>query len=465
MRSCIVALCVCCATTFLFAQTAPEGTWKGAIRIAGTELQIIVNFAGKDRDLSATIDIPQQMAKGLPLTNVLWQDPGVHFELQAGPGVAVFDGVRAADSIGGKFGQAGMSGTFYLLPDTHKVAVAPPEEKPPYTVEEVTFSNAGVALSGTLTIPATPGPHPAVVMITGSGPQNRDEEIFGFKPFRIIADFLTRRGVAVLRYDDRGIGASTGKFAEATTQDFAGDAAAAFVFLRKRNGIRPDRIGLCGHSEGAIAATMIASGSKDVGFVILLAGPAVTGDRLIMSQIETLSRAGGATDEQIREALSQQSAVVKAARTGQGWEEVRSALREQMKKSMAQMPEAQRTAITDSMINSRVDLQLRSARTPWFKFFVDYDPAPALAKISCPVLALFGELDMQVPVALNREPMQHAFQAGNNEDVTINVIPGANHLFQQAVTGLPSEYMGLKKEFAPNVLELLSDWILHRVTP
>jgi hypothetical protein len=302
-------------------------------------------------------------------------------------------------------------------------------------------------------------------MITGSGPQNRDEEIFGFKPFRIIADHLTRRGIAVLRYDDRGIGGSTGKFAEATTQDFADDAAAALAFLRKRNGIRRDRIGLCGHSEGAIAATIIASGSKEVGFVVLLAGPAVTGDRLIMSQIETLSRSGGATDEQIREALAHQAAVVKAVKTGQGWEEVRSGLREQMKKSMAQMPEAQRKAITDSMINSRVDLQLQSARSPWFKFFVEYDPAAALAKISCPVLALFGELDMQVPVALNKEPMQRAFQAGNNKDATTTVIPGANHLFQKAVSGLPSEYMGLKKEFAPNVLELLSNWILHREKP
>ncbi len=465
MRSCIVAVCVWCATTFLFAQTAPVGTWKGAIRIAGTELQILVSFAGKDQALSATIDIPQQMAKGLPLTNVRWQDPRVHFELQAGPGVAVFEGVRTADSVGGSFSQAGMSGTFFLLPDTQKPATVPPEEKPPYAVEEVSFVNGSVTLAGTLTIPATPGPHPAVVMITGSGPQNRDEEIFGFKPFRIIADHLTRRGIAVLRYDDRGVGGSTGKFAEATTQDFADDAAAALAFLQKRKGIRTDRIGLCGHSEGAIAATIIASGSKEVGFVVLLAGPAVTGDRLIMSQIETLSRSGGATDEQIREALAHQVAVVKAVKTGEGWEEVRSGLREQMKKGMAQMPEAQRKAITDSMINSRVDFQLQSARSPWFKFFVEYDPAPALAKISCPVLALFGELDMQVPVALNKEPMQHAFQAGNNKDATTTVIPGANHLFQKAVTGLPSEYMELKKEFAPNVLELLSDWTLRHVGP
>jgi len=461
MRVYALAFLVLCAALRLDAQPSPEGTWKGGIVIGGTELQIFVHFAGSEQTLTATIDIPQQMAKGLPLTQVRWERPAIHFELQAGIGVAVFDGVRSADSIGGSFTQAGFSGTFYLRPDIQKAPEAAPAEKPPYRSEEVTFSHGAVTLAGTLTIPPTAGPHPAVVMITGSGPQNRDEEIYGFAPFRIIADHLTRHGIAVLRFDDRGVGASTGKFAEATTKDFADDADAGVEFLRTRKEIRREMIGLCGHSEGAIAAAMIASRPKEVAFVVFLAGPAVSGDRVIMSQIETLARAGGASEEQIREALKQQEAVVTAARTGKGWDGVRELLREQLAKSVAQMPEEQRKAMTDTVINARVELQLRSARSPWFTFFIDYDPSTALSKIACPVLALFGELDKQVQVGLNKEPMRQALLAGKNGDATIEVVPGANHLFQKAVTGLPSEYAGLPKAFAPGVLDLLSRWILQ----
>jgi hypothetical protein len=423
------------------------------------ELQIILHFTPRGDSLAGKIDVPQQMAKGLSLTNMRWETPKVHFELPAGPGVAVFDGTRIGDSIGGTFAQSGMRGTFSLLPDRQKPDSVRPTVKPPYREDEVTFASGSVMLAGTLTSPAAPGRYPALVLITGSGPQNRDEEIFGFTPFRIIADHLARRGIAVLRYDDRGVGGSTGVFGAATTKDFADDAAAALSFLRSRPEIRPEQVGVCGHSEGAIAATMIAAESKEVAFVILMAGPAVTGDRIILSQIETLARAGGATDDQVREALAQQTSVVHAVKTGEGLEAVRASLRAQMHKSLAAMPEEQRKAMTDSLIDRRVEMQLQAATSPWFKFFITYDPAPALAKISCPVLAFFGERDMQVPVSLNREPMEQAFRSAKNSDVSIRVIPEANHLFQKSATGLPSEYGELKKEFVPGFLDAFSGWI------
>lgn len=446
------------------AQQPIDGYWQGAILVLGSQLDISVGFETTEEGLSATIDIPVQGAMGLALTAVSFDPPRIHFELPAGPGLAVFDGELQGDSIGGSFTQAGVTGTFWLERGEQAAQAVEPAEPVPYLEEEVRFRNGDVTLAGTLTLPQTGGPHPAVALITGSGPQNRDEELFGFKPFRIIADHLTRSGVAVLRYDDRGVGGSSGNVRESTSDDFAGDALAAVRLLGERPEIDPQAIGLVGHSEGATVAALAASRSSDVAFIVLLAGTAVSGEATLLAQAELIARVSGATEEDIEANAALQRTIFEALRTDSGWEAVERDIAAQMRASIERMPIERRQEITDveTLVATRVRQQLDAVRTPWFRFFLDYDPATALAQVRVPVLAIFAEHDLQVPPAVNRGPMERALEAAGNPDYTISVIPGANHLFQASATGNPSEYPTLERAFVPEVLETVTDWITER---
>jgi pimeloyl-ACP methyl ester carboxylesterase len=446
----------------LAGQSSIEGRWHGAILILGTELGILVGFENTEQGLSATIDIPVQGAMGLALTAVSFDSPMVHFELPAGPGLAVFDGELEGDSIGGPFTQAGVQGTFWLRRGEPEPEA--PEEPVPYLEEEVRFANGDVTLAGTLTLPEDGGPHPAVVLLTGSGPQNRDEELFGFKPFRIIADHLTRNGIAVLRYDDRGVGGSRGNVQLSTSADFAGDALAGVELLGKRPDIDPQAIGLVGHSEGAIVAAIAASYSPDVAFIVMLAGTAVSGEQTLYTQAELIMRANGATDEQVAENAALQRMIFQAMRTGKGWDAVEQTLDEQVRASIDELPASRRQEIAnvDSLVALRVQQQISAVRTPWFRAFIDHNPARELEQVRVPVLAIFGETDLQVPPSLNRVPMQQALEAAGNTDYTITVIPRANHLFLESETGRPSEYATLEKVFVPGLLETVTVWITER---
>jgi len=442
------------------------GRWEGRIDIMGSALTIAVTATDSGGALKATIDIPQQMAMALPLTNVRFESPKVHFELPAGPGLAVFDGELKEGTIKGTFEQSGVKGTFELQragAATTKPA-APAEPPPPYKQEEVKIQSGTITLAGTLTLPPAGGPFPAVVLITGSGPQNRDEEIFGMKPFRLMADAFTRQGIAVLRCDDRGVGGSTGSTPQSSSAEFADDALAEVQFLRGRPEIDRGRVGLLGHSEGGLVAPIAASRSSDVAFIVLLSGPAVTGEKILYAQSELLMRAAGATEEAIRRNAEIQKRIFAAVRTGTGWDEAAEMLRGDLKAVLDAATAAKQPAAAnrDAMIKSRVDAQMASARTPWFKFFLDYDPAPTLQKVTCPVLAIFGECDLQVPVALNRDPMEQALKSGGNRNYTIEVMPRANHLYQEAKTGSVQEYTILKKEFVPELLPLVGAWILKQ---
>ncbi len=452
-------------TSILFAQTAIEGHWEGAILVMGTELKMMVDFKSTKESLTATIDIPQQGASGLALANVSYQDIYVHFELPAGPSVAVFHGRIIGDSITGDFQQSGVSGKFYLVRAVKEEK--PVEEEPlPYKQKEVSFQNGDIKLAGTLTLPPTQGPHPAVVMITGSGPQNRDEELFGFKPFRIIADHFTRNGIAVLRYDDRGVGGSTGNTSQSTSEDFAGDVLAAVKFLQSRSDINPKQIGLCGHSEGGLVAPMVAARSKDVAFIILMSGPGVSGEKILLAQAALIAKADGATQAQLKETAQFQKQMFDAIRTGQGMDELKAGIRKKALAELANMTEEQRKAIIDreQFVNTMIEAQLKAVGTPWMKHFLDYNPALTLEKVSCPVLALFGELDLQVPAEENKLAMEKTLKKGGNKDYTFKVFPKANHLYLTAKSGSPSEYAGLKKEFVPGFLDTMADWIQKRVT-
>ncbi len=465
LTACLLIACACLALQGGEAPaSALAGSWAGAISIMGREMKFAVHFSEEGGALQAKLDIPQQMAMGLPLTQVRREGDRVHFELVAGAGVAVFDGKVAADVIQGEFLQAGIKGTFQVTRGGSDSSATEPAQAEvlPYKAEEVSVASGEVRLAGTLTLPEGKGPFPAVILITGSGTQNRDEEIFGFRLFRVIADHLTRRGIAVLRCDDRGFGGQ-GTMGAATSADFAGDTVAQARFLSGRAEIDPLRIGLLGHSEGGLIAPM-AGRRHPFAFMVLMAGTAVRGADVILEQLQRISRADGAGEEAIAEDLALQRRVFALLPVPQGESELEKILLQQARRGLEQMPAEQRQAISDAeaYVKTVAAAQLVTLRSPWFRYFLDYDPAPALAALSCPVLALFGGKDTQVVPAQNMPVMERAFRNGGNQDVTFKVFPEANHLFQKAETGSPSEYAALEKMFVPGFLETLSSWIVEK---
>lgn len=335
------------------------------------------------------------------------------------------------------------------------------EEEPiPFKEEEVVFTNttSDITLAGTLTLPEKSGKHPAVIMLTGSGPVNRDEEAFGMKPFRIIADHFTRKGIAVLRYDSRGVGGSTGDVYQSTFFDFSEDAQAAIRYLKTRSDINPAQIGLCGHSQGGAVAPLTASQSKDVAFIICISGFGHIGEEIFIAQNELIERADGAAEKEIKEYSKTYEFLFNLIRKGASEAKIKSELLKLTRKKMGSTSEEEK-----KILKSKVNCMLNLFTSRWFKFFLDYDPIPVLKKVKCPVLLLFGELDLQVPAEMNKKAMVEALKRGGNNDYSVKIFPKANHLFQSAKTGSPSEYNDLAKEFVPGFLEFMSDWILQQV--
>jgi hypothetical protein len=346
-----------------------------------------------------------------------------------------------------------------------------PKEPLPYRVEEVSYPNPdapGVTLSGTLTLPPSGGPFPAVVFVSGSGPQNRNEELLGHKPFLVLSDYLTRRGVAVLRYDDRGVGKSTGSFATATSVDFTGDALAGVGYLRSRREIDPGKIGVLGHSEGGLIAPMAAARSKDVAFIVMLAGPGVNGEEILYLQGELIARANGATDEQLAKTRQSQERTFAILRqtpdTTRARLDIEALAREQL---AALTPEERKEAgipegVADSVLARQQAAQVSS---PWFRYFLRYDPTPTLRQVRVPVLAINGSLDLQVPPRQNLPMIRKALEEGGNPDATVLELAGLNHLFQEATTGAPSEYARIEQTMSPTALQTVGDWIVRRFGP
>ncbi len=436
----------------------PVGHWEGAILLFGSEIGIRVDLARGADTLSGSIDIPQQGATRMPLHRVRAVGDSVSFELPSMAGRASFLGVQRGDSITGAFHQSGITAAFRLA--RGKATVEADTTHVPYVREEVRYPNGAATIAGTLTRPPGKGPFPAALLITGSGSQDRDESIFGFKPFRLIADRLTRDGVAVLRVDDRGIGGSTGDPLLATSEDLASDVRTGVHYLAGRREIDPARIGLIGHSEGGIIAPMVAAGSREVAFIVLLAGTCVKGDTLLLTQSRYIMHANGASDSAIAANQKLQRLGFAAGRSGQNWETVRAAVLETVKQQLSGADAAKTGVDVDEFARTRADAQVAMMKSPWMRFFIDYDPAPTLAKVTCPVLAMFGQQDLQVPPALNQPPMERAL--AGNRDAKVVVIPDANHLFQPTTSGNPALYGSLPKEFAPGVLDTLSGWITTR---
>ncbi len=337
-----------------------------------------------------------------------------------------------------------------------------------YLEEDVTFSNGDITLAGMLTLPDSDGPHPAVILVTGSGGQDRDESLVplaAMKPFALIADHLTRNGIAVLRYDDRGVGLSTGNFDTATSADFASDAVAAFDFLLTRDAINSTQIGLLGHSEGGAIAPMVAVERPQLAFVISMAGTAVDGADVLRVQNRRILAAEGATDAQIEGVLSRLDPLFDAVTNGDNpllENRLRDLIDYQIR-TFTPADELPDDETLESMVEAGLTQQLTLFESPWYPYFLTYNPAEFWSQVDVPVLALFGGLDVQVDAEQNRSAMEIALEAAGNTDATFVTIPTANHLFQDAVSGSPSEYNDLEQTFHPDFLPTITEWLLARV--
>lgn len=441
------------------------GHWQGSLRMGPSELRLVLHVNERsDGAYEATLDSVDQGALGLPISKIEYASDFVRLELKRlGAG---FEGKMSDDGseLAGVWKQGPVEAPLVF----RRLAAAPQLARPqepkrpfPYDESEVSFEGGTpeVILSGTLTMPKGEGPFPAVVLLSGSGPQDRDESLMGHRPFLVLADHLTRRGIAVLRYDDRGFGKSTGKHSLATHEDFAADARAAFRFLTAQAGIDGSRVGLCGHSEGGVHAPLVAAEETDVAFIVMLAGVGVPLEALLRRQREDVLRVMGVDEESRQEQHRLGTAVFAALREHGATEEARERIRKLISEAAEQYTPAQRSAmgLTDGMIRQ----QSATMTTPWFVDLLVYDPRPTLAKVKCPVLALNGEKDVQVAADENLAGIQGGLRAGGNERVTIKKLPGLNHLFQTAISGAISEYGSLEETMSPVALELVSEWILQ----
>lgn len=367
----------------------------------------------------------------------------------------------AGDSVRGTFMQGSVSIPLTFGRSTGgSVSVGRPQDpKPPYPyhTEEVTVpSDGGVRLAGTVIMPEGSGPFPAVVFVTGSGPQDRDEALLGHRPFLVIADYLARHGIASLRYDDRGFAKSTGTFETATSADFAADAEAALHFLQRVPGIARDRVGIIGHSEGGLIGPMIAARTRDVAFLVLMAGPGMAGDSLSLLQLRRLapsSLSSAQLDAQVDNNRRLFRAITGARDSADAVARI-LAVKQQI---IEALPENQRAATA-----SRFDQAVPKLVNPWMRYFLRYDSRTALRNVHVPVLALGGTLDTQVPARENLSGIDAALKAAGNTDYRIVELPNLNHLFQTATNGSPSEYSTIDETIAPQVLDLIASWINQR---
>ncbi|TLU92506.1 alpha/beta hydrolase [Dyadobacter sediminis] len=352
--------------------------------------------------------------------------------------------------------------TFWL--DKPQKRAQEPLEPYPYYSDIVTFENttAKIKLAGTLTLPSRKGNFPVVILISGSGPQNRDEEMLGHKPFLVISDYLTRKGIAVLRFDDRGCGKSTGDFMTATSEDFAADVSSAIDYLKTRKEINKEKIGLAGHSEGGIIAPMIASVSEDVRFMVLLAAPAIQLRKMMMIQNELIARAFGVPENEIVTLNTINSDIYEMVTLSDNTAKLKADLTrytddERVKNVPVQL-------LPPGMSRKQyIDAQIATLSSRWAQYLLKYDPAVALEKVKCPVLALNGAKDLQVTSKDNLPAIQNALIKGGNKKVAVKEFPRLNHLFQECETGSPAEYRLIEQTFSPEALSEMSDWILEQV--
>jgi hypothetical protein len=459
----IIALSVFTTSShpILVCQTKPDtssaGTWQGTLEGGGAKLRVVFHVSKTDSGkYSATFDSPDQNAFGIPFSSVAIANDSIH--LVAGLIGSTYDGkfTPTKSAMMGVWRQHGGAAELKMERTTIASLVfemkRPQEPKPPYPYksEEVSFGSnlTGMKYTGTLTVPDSGGHFPATILITGSGVHDRNEDIFGHKPFLVLADYLTRRGIAVLRVDDRGVGGSTGNKMEAALLDHAEDVVAEIEFLKTRPEIDSNRIGLIGHSEGGIVAPIVAAKASNVAFVVLMAGPGVPGYQLILDQLILLDRVAGVSDSSTNIALKLEKKVLNIA---------------MVEKDSVKAVDNLRTILETEAGEPAVaaNAEISQLLSPSYRSLLSYDPRPTLEQVKCPVLALWGSKDLEIPPAENLPAVENALKKGGNKDFKVVEIPGLNHLFQDANTGSPNEYAQIKRTFSQDALKLIGDWIVE----
>ena len=447
----------------------PVEAWAGTMTALFQKLQMRIRiYRDETGTESVFFDSVTQKQGGFKATRTIDEQEWTIDVTALGAG---FKGTINSDKteIVGTWNQSGLGFDLTLVPEKIiEENVVPAIRRPqtpkapfPYAVEDVKFENKvdGIELAGTLTIPETDKPCPAVVLISGSGPQDRDESILEHKPFWVIADHLTRNGIAVLRFDDRGTAESKGEFSTATSEDFANDAEAALNYLAGDARISSHRIGLIGHSEGGLIAPIVAARRSDVAFIVLLAGPCVNGKQILLTQGRLVLHAEGINDETALTVQREtQLAMFDSILNTPADSSVEALTNSAMKKLMESLPEGLRN---EEMLRPSVAAGIAQLNTPWFRNFLTFEPASVLQAVKCPVLALNGQKDVQVDPALNLPAIKAALIKGGNLQYTMMELPALNHLFQTCKTGGVSEYQTIEETIAPVVLKTMTEWIVE----
>lgn len=443
-----------------------DGIWQGTLDVGAAKLRIVFHFkTADDGVITTTMDSPDQGAMGIPTTKTTFENNKLRVELKAL--AAEFNGKYDPKdgTIFGNWSQGGMDFPL-LITRVDKVEMPKRPQTPqppfPYIQEEVTFENpdAGITLAGTLTIPEGKGPFPAVILVSGSGGQDRDESLLGHKPFLIIADYLSRNGVIVLRYDDRGIAKSGGVHSTATSLDFATDAESALRYLESRKEVNKNKTGLVGHSEGGLIGAIVGARAEELDFLVTLAGPGMNGRDIILLQSELISRANGTSEDDIKRELEISRKLFEAVTSAKDTIEADQKLRKAFDEYLATLSEDERKK--PEFGEAMIEQQIRVMKGDWFRFFLVYNPADDFAKITKPVLALNGELDLQVPPKENLSKIEAALKKAGNKNYKVIELKGLNHLFQTAKTGAPSEYSTIEETFSPDALKVMGEWILKQ---
>lgn len=461
MKKIITLIIALGAISNVFCQDI-TGAWNGILKVQGMQLSLVFHINKTENGFSSTMDSPDQKAFGIPVTTTNFENSKL--TIAVANARIEYEGVLGSDGfINGTFKQSGQTFPMNLSKGKveKEIIKRPQEPQKPYSyyTEDVIFENksANINLAGTLSLPNKEGVFPAVILISGSGPQNRDEELLGHKSFLVIADYLTKNGIAVLRFDDRGTGMSKGNFKTATTLDFATDVEAAFQFLQFRKEIDQKKIGLIGHSEGGMIAPLVASKSKNVSFIILLAGTGIPGNELLLLQQELIGRASGVSEDDLKKTKIANTEVFEIVSNAKSSDQMKISIRDYITKSVKSDSKAK---IPDGITESDfIEMQVNEISSPWMQFFIKYNPALVLEKVKCPVLALNGDKDMQVPSKVNLDAINKALTKGGNKKITIKELPNLNHLFQECKTGAPQEYSEIEQTFSPLALNEMLNWI------
>ena len=448
----------------IYAQSKIEfpNYWEGKLESNGQEINFWLKVFNENDTIKATLDIPEQGIVAKDIDEISFSCRSINFKIK--DYIANYAGTidSSCVSITGAWEQAFKKYplNFQRLKEEPRL-LRPQEPKPPfpYKSEEVSFENkkANIKLSGTLTLPEDSWNSPAVILVSGSGPQDRNSEITGHKPFLVIADYLTRNGIAVLRYDDRGTAESEGDFSTATTTDFASDAEAAFEFLKNHKGINSKQIGIIGHSEGGIIAPLLASQIKDIAFIVMLAGPGCSGEDILYQQTRLISLAEGKKERDINKNIRFLSKLYKIAKSDKSYKEAFNSLRKLYKRKTFLMSEKKRKE--KLLTKASTELVIMQILSPWFREFLRIQPADYLKKVKCPVLALAGSKDLQVPPNPNITNIKNILSASGNKNVKIVVLDNLNHLFQHCTSGSVSEYAFIEETFSEEALEIIANWI------